>query len=222
MVEVELKFQIPEARRTALLKAIDPKKSQQLQLKAKYYDTADRLMAQKHTALRQRLEGTRWIQTLKAAGKSHIERFEHNLDLGELENAPELNLELYTQHPEAQTILQNTLGNEQNQLSLQFETDIIRTLRVFNYQDAEIEVSLDIGCIRTTQAEQEVHEVEFELKSGSIQALLAFSSEWVKKYQLWIDVRSKAELGNLLVLQQPASPATKAKEFQLSKKKQPT
>ena len=42
MVEVELKFQIPEARRTALLKAIDPKKSQQLQLKAKYYDTADR------------------------------------------------------------------------------------------------------------------------------------------------------------------------------------
>lgn len=218
MVEVELKFQIPEARRTALLKAIDPKKSQQLQLKAKYYDTADRLMAQKHTALRQRLEGTRWIQTLKAAGKSHIERFEHNLDLGELENAPELNLELYTQHPEAQTILQNTLGNEQNQLSLQFETDIIRTLRVFNYQDAEIEVSLDIGCIRTTQAEQEVHEVEFELKSGSIQALLAFSSEWVKKYQLWIDVRSKAELGNLLVLQQPASPATKAKEFQLSKK----
>ena len=217
MVEVELKFQIPEARRTALLKAIDPKKSQQLQLKAKYYDTADRLMAQKHTALRQRLEGTRWIQTLKAAGKSHIERFEHNLDLGELENAPELNLELYTQHPEAQTILQNTLGNEQNQLSLQFETDIIRTLRVFNYQDAEIEVSLDIGCIRTTQAEQEVHEVEFELKSGSIQALLAFSSEWVKKYQLWIDVRSKAELGNLLVLQQPASPATKAKEFQLSK-----
>ena len=199
MVEVELKFQIPEARRTALLKAIDPKKSQQLQLKAKYYDTTDRLMAQKHTALRQRLEGTRWIQTLKAAGKSHIERFEHNLDLGELENAPELNLELYTQHPEAQTILQNTLGNEQNQLSLQFETDIIRTLRVFNYQDAEIEVSLDIGCIRTTQAEQEVHEVEFELKSGSIQALLAFSSEWVKKYQLWIDVRSKAELGNLLV-----------------------
>lgn len=67
-----------------------------------------------------------------------------------MENAPELNLELYTQHPEAQTILQNTLGNEQTNWSLQFETDIIRTLRVFNYQDAEIEVSLDIGCIRTT------------------------------------------------------------------------
>ncbi len=45
MVEVELKFQIPAARRTALLKALDPKKSQQIQLQAKYYDTADRQLA---------------------------------------------------------------------------------------------------------------------------------------------------------------------------------
>ena len=46
MVEVELKFQIPAARRTALLKALDPKKSQQILLQAKYYDTADRQLAQ--------------------------------------------------------------------------------------------------------------------------------------------------------------------------------
>ena len=39
--------------------------------------------------------------------------------------------------------------------------------------------------------------VEFELKAGSVQSLLAFSFEWVKKYQLWLDV-SKAEIGNLL------------------------
>ncbi|QXW24766.1 CYTH domain-containing protein [Acinetobacter johnsonii] len=218
MVEVELKFQIPEARRAALLKALDPKKSQQIQLKAKYYDTPERLMAQKHAALRQRLEGSRWIQTLKAAGKSHIERFEHNVDLGESEQAPELNLAVYGQHAEAQAVLQNALGNQQDQLTLQFETDIARTLRVIQYKDAEIEVSLDIGCIRTGQAEQEVHEIEFELKSGSIQSLLAFSFEWVKKYQLWLDVRSKAELGNLLAMHQAASPATKAKEFVLSKK----
>ena len=218
MVEVELKFQIPEGRRTALLKALDPKKSQQIQLKAKYYDTPDRLMAQKHTALRQRLEGSRWIQTLKAAGKSHIERFEHNLDLGELEQAPELKLDIYADHPEAKTVLQNALGTQQDQLALQFETDITRTFRVIEYQDAQIEVCLDIGCIRTTSSEQEIHEVEFELKSGSIQSLLAFSFEWVKKYQLWLDVRSKAELGNLLAMQQTVSPATKAKEFVLSKK----
>lgn len=91
-------------------------------------------------------------------------------------------------------------------------------MRVIEYQDTQIEVSLDIGQIRTRNAEQEVHEVEFELKSGLIHNLLAFSFEWVKKYQLWLDVRSKAEIGNLLATSQRVSPATFAKEFQISKK----
>ncbi|MFW1890137.1 CYTH domain-containing protein, partial [Acinetobacter johnsonii] len=59
---------------------------------------------------------------------------------------------------------------------------------------------------------------EFELKSGSVQSLLAFSFEWVKKYQQWLDVRSKAEIGNLLALQQTVSPARFEIEFVLSKK----
>ena len=95
MVEVELKFQIPEARRNAILKAIDPKKSEIIHLQAKYYDTEDRQLAQHGVALRQRLEGTRWIQTLKAAGKSHLHRFEDNIDLGELEQAPTLDMTHY-------------------------------------------------------------------------------------------------------------------------------
>lgn len=218
MVEVELKFQIPEARRNALLKALDPKKSEIIQLKAKYYDTSERLLSQHGVALRQRLEGTRWIQTLKAAGKSHLHRFEHNHDLGELEQAPQLDLSIYEQDAEAQHILKNALGEAQDQLKLQFETDIQRTFRVIHFEETEIEVSLDVGEVRTATAHSEVHEVEFELKSGSVQSLLAFSFEWVRKYHLWLDVRSKAEIGNLLAIQQPVSPAKLAKEFNLSKK----
>ncbi len=218
MVEVELKFQIPAARRNALLKALDPKKSQQIQLQAKYYDTEDRLLSKNGVALRQRLEGTRWVQTLKAAGKSHIERFEHNHDLGELEQTPELDLSIYSNAPEAQALLNNALGGQLQQLKLQFETDITRTLRVIDYENTAIEVALDVGAIRTSDAEQDIHEVEFELKSGSIEQLLAFSFEWVKKYHLWLDVRSKAESGNLLATGQKVSPAVVSKEFQLSKK----
>ena len=218
MVEVELKFQIPEARRNALAKALDPKKSEIIQLKAKYYDTEDRLLSQHGVALRQRLEGTRWIQTLKAAGKSHLHRFEHNHDLGELEHAPQLDLSIYNQDAEAQQILKNALGDAQDQLKLQFETDIQRTFRVIQFEETDIEVSLDVGAVRTETAQTEVHEVEFELKAGSIQSLLAFSFEWVKKYHLWLDVRSKAEIGNLLATQQQVSPAKSAKEFNLSKK----
>ena len=218
MVEVELKFQIPEARRNALLKALDPKKSEIIQLQAKYYDSEDRLLSKNHAALRQRLEGTRWIQTLKAAGKSHLHRFEDNADLGELEQAPNLDLSLYEANPTAKEILNQVLGQQADQLKLQFETDIQRTLRVITFEDAEIEISLDIGEVRTESATQEIHEVEFELKSGSIQSLLAFSFEWVKKYQLWLDVRSKAEFGALLVAQKHVSTATGAKEAIFNKK----
>ena len=125
MTEVELKFQIPETRRMALMKAVDPKKSEIIQLQAKYYDTPDRLLSQHGVALRQRLEGNRWIQTLKAAGKSHLHRFEDNYDLGEMiVNEPEsddsdalkqattpcLDLSIYEHNPEAKKILDNALG----------------------------------------------------------------------------------------------------------------
>ena len=43
MVEIELKFQISEARRTALLKALDPKKSETIQLQAKYFNPSVRI-----------------------------------------------------------------------------------------------------------------------------------------------------------------------------------
>lgn len=237
MIEVELKFQIPETRRNALLKAVDPKKSEIIHLQAKYYDTTERLLSQHGVALRQRLEGTRWIQTLKAAGKSHLHRFEDNHDLGEFQateiessepnadesnsnaqNSPALDLTIYQNKPEALAILKNALGHHFDALQLQFETDIERTLRVIQYEDAEIEICVDVGVVKTESKQQEIHEVEFELKSGSVESLLAFSFEWVKKYQLWLDVRSKAEFGNLLVRDLTVSPAVLEKEIVLAKK----
>ena len=180
MIEVELKFQIPEARRNSILKALDPNKSEIIQLQAKYYDTEDKKLSQNSAALRQRLEGTHWVQTLKAATKNHLQRFENNFDLGELTEAPSLHLDIYQDQPEALDILKNALGDGFDQLQLQFETDIQRTTRVITFEDAEIEISLDIGEVRAETATQEIHEIEFELKNGSIQSLLAFSFEWVK------------------------------------------
>lgn len=218
MIEVELKFQIPETRRNAVLKAVDPKKSKLIQLQAKYYDTQERTLSQQGIALRQRLEGTRWIQTLKAAGESHLHRFEDNYDLGEAKQPPDLKLSIYAQNPEANAILKKALGADFDTLQLQFETDIQRTLRVIQFEDAEIEICVDVGVVKTETKQQEIHEVEFELKSGSIESLLTFSFEWVKKYQLWLDVRSKAEFGNLLVRNLQVSPAILEKEIILAKK----
>lgn len=217
MVEIELKFQIGPSRRNALLKALDPKKSEVIQLQARYYDTATQHLSKHRAALRQRREGERWIQTLKTAGQSHLHRFEHNIDLG-TETPSGLDLDIYQQHPEALAQLNQALAGESSALSLQFETDIQRTCRVVEYEDAKIEISLDIGEIRSGTAVQEIYEVEFELKQGSLKSLLQFSFEWVKKYQLWLDVRSKAEFGHLLRQQQHVSPAVQASTLQLNKK----
>lgn len=218
MLEIELKFQIPEARQRAIYKALESKETEVIQLKAKYFDTADKLLSKNGAAIRQRLEGKNWVQTLKAATKSQIERFEHNHDFGELENSPELNLEIYQNDPEASAILKHALADQSSALQLQFETDITRTSKIVHFQDAEIEVSLDIGEIRSQDASHPVYEVEFELKSGATASLLAFSFEWVKKYHLWLDVRSKAEIGHLLVAKQTVSPAKTSHEFNFNKK----
>jgi triphosphatase len=217
MLEVELKFQIPEGRRTALMKALDPKKSEQLQLQAKYYDTPNKHLATAQAALRQRLEGEYWVQTFKAS-RSHLARFEHNHDLGMLATAPDLDLTVYAADSEAEQLLHAALGDQVDQLQLIFETDIARTLRVIAFGDSEIEVSLDIGEIRAQGRVHAVHEIEFELKRGNVQDLLSFSFEWVKKYQLWLDVRSKAEFGNLLAENLSVSPTKHAKDITLSKK----
>lgn len=221
MVEVELKFQIPVARRTALLKTLDPKKSTLIPLKARYFDTSTHSLAHHGMALRLRLEGEQWLQTLKAAGQSHFHSFEHNHPLAATETtdtSPQLDLQIYQNIPEAQQLLNHALGQNWDQLQVQFETDIQRTSRLITVEDTDIEISLDIGHIRCADAEVEVYEVEFELKQGSIQQLLAFSFEWVKKFHLWLDVRNKAEIGHLLSVQKKVSPAAQSKEFQFSKK----
>lgn len=218
MLEIELKFQIAEGRRNALLKALDPKKSEQIHLQAKYYDTPQQHLAQLGAALRQRLEGTRWVQTFKAAQKSHFHRFEHNYDLGECSTPPALDLAIYQNSAEAQQLLNQALSESKQILTLYFETDIQRTSRILAFNQSQIEVCLDIGEIRSEHRKHLIYEVEFELKSGNEQDLLAFCFEWVKKYQLWLDVRSKAEMGNLLAQNISVSPARYSKNFVFSKK----
>lgn len=83
-----------------------------IHLKAKYFDTPDKLLSQHGVALRLRLEGEHWVQTLKAAGKSHLHRFEHNHDFGISEHAPALDLTIYQDESEALAILQNALGDQ--------------------------------------------------------------------------------------------------------------
>ena len=81
MVEIELKFQVPEAARRAVDAGVAAGDSRRTRLQAIYFDTPDRRLAAADIALRLRKEGRRWVQTLKAAGPNAMQRFEHNVPL---------------------------------------------------------------------------------------------------------------------------------------------
>ena len=217
MVEVELKFQLPESKKKSVQQYLKKHKAQQIHLQAKYYDTPDRLLAKNGMALRLRKENDLWVQTFKAAGQSHLHRVEEEVFLGKCDQEPDLNLELYQDNKVVTDLLNTALGKEAKKLSLQFETDVQRTYHVFEADNTAIEVCLDDGVVKTATAQSIICEVEFELKQGAVKTLIQFAQQWINRYTLWLDVRSKAERGNLLALGQAASPAVHAKALTLNK-----
>ncbi|HFG6953996.1 CHAD domain-containing protein [Acinetobacter baumannii] len=217
MVEVELKFQLPESKKKTVQQYLKKHKAQHIHLQAKYYDTPDRLLAKNGMALRLRKENDLWVQTFKAAGQSHLHRVEEEVFLGKCEQEPDLNLELYKDNKAVTDLITQALGSEVEKLSLQFETDVQRTYHVFEADDTAIEVCLDDGVVKTATAQSKICEVEFELKQGAVKTLIQFAQQWINRYELWLDVRSKAERGNLLALGQAASPAVHAKKLNLDK-----
>lgn len=97
-------------------------------------------------------------------------------------------------------------------LEIQFQTDIERRLSVFHFQNSQIEVSYDQGQIFTQDDRLTLHELEFELKQGTVQDLISFILPRVKRYGLWLDVRSKAQQGFQLAQSIQDNPV----EFQIS------
>ncbi|WP_457970757.1 CYTH and CHAD domain-containing protein [Acinetobacter calcoaceticus] len=217
MVEVELKFQLPESKKKSVQQYLKKHKAQQIHLQAKYYDTPDRLLAKNGMALRLRKENDLWVQTFKATGQSHLHRVEEEVFLGKCDQEPDLNLELYQDNKVVTDLLNTALGKEAKKLSLQFETDVQRTYHVFEADNTAIEVCLDDGVVKTATARSIICEVEFELKQGAVKTLIQFAQQWINRYALWLDVRSKAERGNLLALEQAVSPAVHAKALTLNK-----
>lgn len=206
MVEIELKFQIDPAQRTAVQRAVAGRGSaaQTIRLQARYFDTPDGRLAAAGLALRLRREGrSRWVQTLKGRGDGVMHRLEHEVVLPAGQPAT-LDLMRHDGTP-AGTALRAALAAQKGGLAEHFATDIRRTRRVVRTRGGEgdaasVELAFDEGWIVARAGERQrklaVAEIEFELLDGSPQALLALASRWVQRHGLWLDVRSKAERGH--------------------------
>ena len=206
MQEVELKFQVPPPRLDAVRRAVATSSARTTRLQALYFDTAARDLAAAGIALRLRREGGGWVQTLKGRGDGLMARVEHNVPV-RARGTPVLDLSRHDGTPAGDAL--RAVGVDAVALQPLFATDVRRTHRRLRAGGATVEVALDVGELRAGDARAPLAEIEFELVSGSSRALVALAARWARRHGLWLDVRTKAERGDLLARAQAASPAVR-------------
>jgi inorganic triphosphatase YgiF len=209
MKEVELKFQVPQGKRKAVESAVaGPQPARRIRLQAAYFDTPGSVLAQSGMALRLRKEGRVWVQTLKAVlpDGGHMTRAEHNVTRTETGTAiPAINPQLHADTPVGAALLKVLKGRKAHAdgpLQQVMATDIWRRARTVRVAGGTVELAFDAGVITAGPADAPrslpVCELEIELKSGQPQAVVSTAGRWVARHGLWLDTRSKAELGQLL------------------------
>jgi triphosphatase len=196
MNEIELKFQVPAARRVQVLRAVATRNSTRVSLRARYFDTAGRDLAQAGLALRVRKEGRRWVQTLKGAGDGIWQRLEHEVVLNAPARwVPAVDPALHDGTP-AGDALRQALG--EGALLPTYGTEVTRTQRLLRTRGCLVELAFDQGALVAGDRRWPLCELEFELKGGDAEALAALAARWAARFGLTLDIRTKAERGDRL------------------------
>ena len=189
MSEQELKLNVPVVAQARVEQAVQRAKFSQIQLRALYFDTPSRALVRARIALRLRLEGNQWVQTLKMPGEHSLSRIEINQDRPE----PTLDLNIYEGSPAGEILSSLT-----EPLQVCYETDVQRLLRDIRSPSGTVELAFDRGWLRAGALQLPISEVEFELKRGALAAVFEIGRQWQQKFGLILDFRSKAERGDQL------------------------
>ena len=202
--EVELKLALAPAhvaalkRHPLLLAAGKPLRRNLLSV---YHDTPKLALMRHHAALRVRRIGRQWVQTVKIGGGA----------TGGLHQRPEWEAVVpdATVNPalfDAPAVGALLTPARQAKLVPVFETRFWRTTWQVQWGDAQIEVALDQGEVRSGAYSEVICELELELKSGTALALFDLALALAETIPLRPDPVSKAERGYALFLGQLASP----------------
>jgi inorganic triphosphatase YgiF len=213
MTEIELKFQVPQQRRDAVAGAVATSTATRVAMRAQYFDTAARSLAQAGLALRVRKEGRRWVQTIKGSGDGIWQRLEHEVVLSVpagVEPQPDPALHDGTPAGEA---LRRALADDT--LLATYGTALTRTRRLLRARGCLVELALDRGALMAGERRWPLCELEFELKSGAADALAALAARWVARFALTLDIRSKAERGERLARDTRLGAPVKARPLKL-------
>ena len=189
MTEREIKLHVPTASQAEIARFLRAAKARRITLQAKYFDTPTRELANAGIALRIRKEGRRWVQTVKAPGTDAVSRIE----LNHIRSAPELDLTLYTG-----TAIEPALSALKGPLCLRYETRVTRMVLPLEADGNTVEIAYDLGSLFAGELELPISEVEFEYVCGDPARMFSLAQEWIQKFSLILDLRSKSERGDAL------------------------
>lgn len=157
-------------------------------LESWYFDTPDGALRQAGLAYRVRLEGGRWLATVKAddtsAGGLHIRR-EWTVPVA----GPEPEIAPFSAC-EAGPLLAAAV--DASQLAPQFSTVFDRRkVEITAADGSRVEIAADRGSIVAGGREETFAEVELELKEGTAAAVLALGAALARELPLAVEPRSK-------------------------------
>ena len=199
-MESEIKLLFPAQAREQIEKhpmwRMDGHSPKRQFLRSLYYDTSDLALKNEGYLLRTRKIGDKRIQTLKSSDTSLITRGQWEWpissdtpDLSKLEETPAAHI----------------LHVLEGKLEVAFITEVHRTVQMRTIADTTVELALDEGNIRVGHAKDSIHELEIELKQGSLAQLYHLAFELHTDLpMLRISTESKAARGYQLKSGHPA------------------
>lgn len=190
---------------------------EQKSLNNTYYDTKNHRLRETDIGLRIRKDGDHYIQSVKSSGRVVGGLYQRNEAENDL-SAPELQLDLVVE-PYLMILLEEA-EEEDGPFTPIFTTNFTRDVVTISVEDSQVEVALDHGVINCIDTEtvtgemkaevgadhdkqQDLCEVELELKDGEASVLFSLGQKLIDKFGLVLDSQSKAERGYRLCHEAP-------------------
>ena len=148
----------------------------------KYFETKDRALLTHSASIRVReIRDGDYIHTVKIGGTSRNglhQRFEWNLETTE----DEFDAEVFSQHAvtdgDPSEILEEVLAAVSGkELTMICRTSFERTLSLAGFGDSLLEICFDYGSLFAKNAQENLCELEIELKQGDVRDVLALGDE---------------------------------------------
>ncbi len=198
MLEVELKFEIPEDAHAAFraLPALAGARPVDEQLLALYFDTPAEEIAGHRMALRLRRSGRKWRQALKA-GASGSGGLHARAEWEYPRRGPSLDLALFAHTPLAKLRRADRLHERLHEV---FRVDVARTTwEVPVPPGGRVEVALDRGMVVRGARSDAVSEVEIECLEGEPHAVFDFAERLLGSVPMRPSAVTKAQRGYRLL-----------------------